>query len=147
LDESAMHLRDFVRQTIRPLNKNIVVVGAKPQIIGDDDHYRNSLEDDRIIFQSLEVRQGKSVWFNQRVADYMNDLGVDFFSLDHMLRNEANRQELFANCFWDDYSTDTHGNSVYFAQVYFDLIKRRLLYGQNQKSSTRDRVRRLTGKN
>jgi len=77
---------------------------------------------------------------------YVKELDADFFSLDDMLKDEESSHDLFSNCFWDEYSTDTHGNSSYFAEVYFNLLKRRLLYGRGNHGLSRGRVGRRTGK-
>src|SRR5262249_7191296 len=45
--DSIAHLQAYVKYEIVPYNKKIILVGAKPQIVGDNDFYKNSLIDER----------------------------------------------------------------------------------------------------
>jgi surface carbohydrate biosynthesis protein len=117
--DSATHLRTYVEREILPYNKNVILVGAKPQIIGDDDFYKNSLADERTIFKPLEEREKVTLNFNRQLRDFAGKLKVDYIDLDEEIRDETSRRKFFDQVFWDAYTDDTHGNSDYFARLYF----------------------------
>ena len=121
--DSAVSLQAYIEHEILPYNKNIILVGAKPQIIGDDDFYKNSLADDRTIFKPLEEREKVTSNFNRQLRDFAGKLKVDYIDLDDELRDERSRQNFFDQAFWDTYADDTHGNVDYFARLYFERLK------------------------
>ena len=120
---SVAHLQTYVEREILPYNKKIILVGAKPQIIGDNDFYKNSLADDRTIFKPLEEREKITLNFNRQLRDFAGKLKVDYIDLDDELRDDASRRKFFDQAFWDTYTDDTHGNADYFARLYFDRLK------------------------
>jgi hypothetical protein len=121
--DSVAHLRAYVEREILPYNKKIILVGAKPQIIGDNDFYKGSLVDERIIFKPLEDREKVTLNFNRQLRGFAGKLKVDYIDLDDELGDEASRQRFFDQAFWDTYTRDTHGNVDYFARLYFDRLK------------------------
>src|SRR5262245_43768962 len=68
--DSVAHLRAYVEREILPYNKNVILVGAKPQIIGDNDFYKGSLIDERIIFKPLEDREKVTLNFNRQLRGF-----------------------------------------------------------------------------
>ena len=123
ITNSVSHLRTYVEREILPYNRNVILVGAKPQIIGDNDFYKNSLADERTIFKPLEQREKVTLNFNRQLRDFAGKLKVDYIDLDDELKDEASRQRFFDQAFWDTYTDDTHGNADYFARLYFERLK------------------------
>jgi surface carbohydrate biosynthesis protein len=121
--DSVAHLRAYVEREILPYSKKIILVGAKPQIIGDNDFYKNSLADERTIFKPLEERERVTLNFNRQLRDFAGKLKVDYIDLDDELRDEASRRKFFDQAFWDTYTDDTHGNTDYFARLYFERLR------------------------
>jgi surface carbohydrate biosynthesis protein len=122
--ESVAHLKAYVEREILPHNKKVLVLGAKPQIIGDEDFYANSLADERTVFKPLEEREKVTLDFNRRLKSFAAELKIDYADIDHVLADDASRRTFFDNAFWDSYTDDTHGNADYFAQLYFERLKR-----------------------
>ena len=106
-----------------PYNKTVLLLGAKPQIIGDDDFYKNALEDERTIFKPLDERERVTLSFNGQLKTVAEKLGIDYADIDHVLASDESRRDFFANVFWDSYQDDTHGNVDHFANLYFQKLK------------------------
>lgn len=123
LAEAARHLERFVQASIVPHNRRIVMLGAKPQIIQDADFHRNAQDDERIVFKPLTERQAATDHFNALQREMAARFDVDYVDVDHALRDEKSRGEFYRNAFWHDYSTDTHGNLDYFAQLHFESLR------------------------
>jgi len=123
IDESVQHLEAYVSRDILPHTRKVVLLGAKPQIIQDDDFYRGSLEDERIVFKPLQERERITLRFNAGVKAVSERLGLVYADIDHVLADDASREEFFKNAFWDAYTDDTHGNMDYFATLYYDRLK------------------------
>ncbi len=123
ITDSVSHLRTYVEREILPYNRNVILVGAKPQIIGDNDFYKNSLADERTIFKPLEQREKVTLNFNRQLRVFAGKLKVDYIDLDDEFKDEASRQRFFDQAFWDTYTDDTHGNADYFARLYFERLK------------------------
>ncbi len=121
--DSVSHLRTYVEQEILPYNKNVILLGAKPQIVGDDDFYKNSLADERTIFKPLEERERVTLKFNRQLKKFARKLKVGYVDLDDVLGDETSRRSFFDQAFWDTFTTDTHGSSDYFARLYFERLK------------------------
>jgi surface carbohydrate biosynthesis protein len=121
--DSVSHLRTYVEREILPYNKKIILLGAKPQIIGDNDFYKNSLTDERTIFKSREEREKVTLNFNRQLGDFARKLKIDYIDLDDELRDETSRKSFFDQAFWDTYTDDTHGDSDYFARLYFERLR------------------------
>jgi surface carbohydrate biosynthesis protein len=121
--DSVSHLQTYVEREILPYNKNVILVGAKPQIIGDDDFYKNSLVDERTIFKPLEEREKVTLNFNHQLRDFAHRLKIDYIDLDDHLSDEASRRRFFDHAFWDTYTDDTHGSADHFARLYFERLK------------------------
>ena len=121
--QSVAHLQAYVEGEILPYNKKIILMGAKPQIIGDNDFYKNALSDERTVFKPLEVREKITSDFNQRLRRFARKLNIDYIDLDDKLGDEGSRQSFFGQAFWDTYTDDTHGNVDYFARLYFEKLK------------------------
>lgn len=123
IDESVQHLEAYVTREILPYSKKILLLGAKPQIIQDEDFYRGSLEDERIVFKPLPERERITLRFNAGVRAVSEKLGVAYADIDHVLADQASREAFFKNAFWDSYTDDTHGNVDYFATLYHERLK------------------------
>ena len=121
--DSVSHLRTYVEREILPYNKKIILLGAKPQIIGDDDFYNNSLADERTIFKPREEREKVTLNFNRQLRHFARKLKVDYIDLDDEIKDETSRKRFFDQAFWDTYTDDTHGDSDYFARLYFERLK------------------------
>ena len=121
--DSAGHLETYVRREILPHNDNVLILGAKPQIIGDEDFYRNSLEDERTIFKPLPERERVTRMFNDLLRQSAARLDLDYADIDHVLNDEASRQRFFSRVFWDTYTDDTHGNADTFGELYCERLK------------------------
>jgi hypothetical protein len=121
--ESAAHLENYVAREILPHNRQILLLGAKPQIIGDEDFYRNAAEDERTVFQPLAERERITLAFNALLRQAAERLRIGYADLDHVLAEEKGRQQFFRDAFWDSYTTDTHGNVDYFATLYFKRLQ------------------------
>ena len=117
------HLEAYVSREILPHTRKVVLLGAKPQIIQDDDFYRGSLEDERIVFKPLQERERITLRFNAGVKAVSERLGLVYADIDHVLADDASREVFFKNAFWDAYTDDTHGNVDYFATLYHDRLK------------------------
>lgn len=123
ISDSVAHLQAYVEGEILPYNKKIILVGAKPQIIGNNDFYKNSLSDERTVFKPLEDREKVTSDFNQRLRRFAGKLKIDYVDLDDKLCDEESRLNFFEQAFWDTYTDDTHGNVDYFARLYFERLK------------------------
>lgn len=123
LAQAADHLEAYLTEHILPRNRQVTLLGAKPQIVQDGDFYKNSLEDDRIIFKPLEERQAATGYFNGLVQQMAERHSLGYLDIDHVLADEAAREAFFKQVFWHDYSTDTHGNIDYFATLYHERLK------------------------
>jgi len=121
--ESVAQLESYVRAEILPHNKRVLLLGAKPQIIGDEDFYRNSLVDERTIFKPLAERERVTADFNARLRQAAERLRVDYADIDHVLADEKSRRKYFKKVYWDSYTTDTHGNVDYIAGLYFQRLQ------------------------
>lgn len=121
--ESSVRLRDYVQREILPHNKSVLLLGAKPQIIADDDFHKNALEDERTVFQPLAERERITLLFNSQVRDVAARLHIDYADIDHVLAGEKSRREFFKKVFWDGYTTDTHGNVDYLAGLYHQRLQ------------------------
>ncbi|HEX9397921.1 MAG TPA: surface carbohydrate biosynthesis protein [Burkholderiales bacterium] len=121
--ESAARLEAYIAQEILPHNRNVVLLGAKPQIIADADFYRNTLVDERTVFQPLAERERVTLMFNALARQAAARLKVDYADIDHVLADEKSRQQFFKKAFWDGYSDDTHGNVDYFATLYYQRLQ------------------------
>jgi hypothetical protein len=123
IGQAAERLEAYVSREILPHNRKAVLIGAKPQIIGDEDFYRNSLEDERTIFKPLAERERITLDFNARLKSAATRLKIGYADIDHVLADEPSRRKFFRKAFWDTYTTDTHGNVDYFASLYFDRLR------------------------
>ena len=121
--ESVAHLKTYIEREILPHNKTVLLLGPKPQIIGDDDFYKNALEDERTIFKPLEEREKVALGFNRQLGTVAGKLKIDYADIDDVLASDASRRNFFAHAFWDHYEDDTHGNVDHFARLYFDKLK------------------------
>lgn len=117
---SAEHLIRFADEIIAPINGNIILVGAKPQIINDGDHYAISLRDERTIFKPLEERQRLTDRFNSILEAMAKRHGYLFVKAE--LPYHDGQQLPTSDCFFDTFTTDTHGNLDYFAKLHCDAI-------------------------
>ena len=95
---------------------------AKPQIIGDNDFYKNALADERTVFRPLEERERITNEFNRRLKAFAAGQGIGSVDLDDELATEQARQKFFSEVFWDTFTDDTHGNADFFARLYFDRL-------------------------
>lgn len=123
LAEAAAHLETYLVEQILPRNRRVTLLGAKPQIVGDEDFYQNSLEDERIVFKPLPERQAATAYYNGLVRDIASRHGLGYVDIDDVLAEPASREAFFKQAFWHDYSTDTHGNLDYFAQLYYARLQ------------------------
>ena len=123
IDESVQHLEAYVSREILPHTRKVVLLGAKPQIIRDEDFYRNAQVDERIVFKPLPERERITLRFNAGVRAVSEKLGLAYADIDHVLADEASREAFFRNAFWDNYTDDTHGNVDYFASLYHERLK------------------------
>lgn len=123
IDEAVQHLEAYVSREILPHTRKVLLLGAKPQIILDEDFYRNAQVDERIVFKPLPERERITLRFNGGVKAVSEKLGVAYADIDHVLANEESRQTFFQNAFWDGYTDDTHGNVDYFATLYHERLK------------------------
>ena len=120
--DSAAQLEKYVSQEILPYNKRVILIGAKPQIIGDNDFYKNALADERTVFRPLEERERITNEFNRRLKAFAAGQGIGSVDLDDELATEQARQKFFSEVFWDTFTDDTHGNADFFARLYFDRL-------------------------
>ncbi len=123
ISDSVAHLQTYIEREVLPYNKTILLLGPKPQIIGDDDFYKNALEDERTIFKPLDERERVTLSFNAQLRDVAGKLNIDYADIDHVLASEESRRQFFERVFWDSYADDTHGNVDYFASLYFQKLK------------------------
>jgi surface carbohydrate biosynthesis protein len=123
IGESAAQLENYVRAEVLPHNKTVLLLGAKPQIVGDEDFYRNSLDDERIVFKPIEERERVTVSFNAQLREAARKLKVDYADLHHVMADEKSRRQFFKKVYWDGYTTDTHGNVDYLATLYFERLQ------------------------
>jgi len=121
--ESAQQLEGYVEKEVLPHNRNVLLLGAKPQIIADEDFYQNSLEDERTVFQPLAERERITLVFNALLRQAAERHGIGYADIDRVLADEQGRRNFFRGAFWDSYSTDTHGNVDYFATLYFERLR------------------------
>lgn len=121
--ESAARLEAYLAQEILPHNRSVLLVGAKPQIIADDDFYKNALEDERTVFQPLAERERVTLLFNSLARKAAQRLNIDYTDIDHVLADEKSRRQFFKRAFWDEYTSDTHGSVDYFASLYFERLQ------------------------
>lgn len=122
--ESAAHLDAYVEREILPFNRNVLVIGAKPQIIADNDFYRNSLEDERTIFRPLAEREKVTLAFNAQLRAFAGRRNLDYTDIDDVLLSEPSRRDFFDRAFWDSFTDDTHGNVDFFAGLYFERLQK-----------------------
>ncbi|HXE41859.1 MAG TPA: tetratricopeptide repeat protein, partial [Candidatus Baltobacteraceae bacterium] len=122
--ESAAHLEAYIEREILPFNPNVLVIGAKPQIIADNDFYKNSIEDERTIFKLLAEREKITLAFNAKLRAFAERLRLDYTDLDDVLQSEPSRRKFFDHAFWDGFTDDTHGNVDFFAGLYFERLKK-----------------------
>lgn len=121
--ESAAQLEAYVRAEVLPHNRNVLLLGAKPQIVGDEDFYKVAAADEeRIIFKPIAERERITVAFNALMRESAARLRVDYTDLHHVMADEKSRQQFFKKVYWDGYTTDTHGNVDYLARVYYDRL-------------------------
>lgn len=123
LDEAAGHLEAYLIAHVLPNNQRVTLLGAKPQIIQDDDFYKNSLEDERIVFKPLPERQAATRYYNGLLQNIAARLGIGYVDIDHVLKDDASSAAFYQNAFWHDYSDDTHGNLDYFASLYHERLQ------------------------
>lgn len=123
IGESRARLEDYVSREILPYNKNVLLLGAKPQIIADDDFHKNALVDERVVFKPLAERERITLLFNAQLREASERLNVDYADLDHVLADEKSRRQFFKKVFWDSYTDDTHGNPDYLASLYFQRLQ------------------------
>jgi hypothetical protein len=121
--DSSAHLEAYVAREILPHNRNVLMLGAKPQIIADEDFYRNTLVDERIVFKPLPERERITRMFNGLLQQASARLNVDYADIDHVLASEESRQRFFSRVFWDTYTHDTHGNPDFFAELYCERLR------------------------
>jgi surface carbohydrate biosynthesis protein len=124
ITESAKHLETYIEREILPLNRNVLLIGAKPQIIADQDFYRASLEDERTIFKPLPEREKVTLDYNAKLKATAERLKLDYVDLDDTLKDEKSRRHFFDRVFWDDFTDDTHGSVDFFAGLYFERLKK-----------------------
>jgi len=121
--ESVTQLENYVRAELLPHNKQVLLIGAKPQIVGDEDFYRNAQDDERIVFKPIEERERITVSFNTQLREAAARLRVEYTDLHHVMADEKSRKQFFKKVYWDGYTTDTHGNVDYLARVYFERLQ------------------------
>lgn len=121
--QSVAQLENYVRQEVLPHNKTVLLLGAKPQIVGDEDFYKNALDDERIVFKPIEERERITVSFNAQVREAASRLNVDYADLHRVMVDEKSRRQFFKKVFWDTYTNDTHGNADYLAGLYFQSLR------------------------
>ena len=121
--ESAERLEAYVRAEVLPHNKKVLLLGAKPQIVGDEDFYRNAQDDERIVFQPIAERERITVDFNARMRASAERLRVEYADFHHVMADEKSRKQFFKKVYWDGYSTDTHGNVDYLSTLYFQRLQ------------------------
>ena len=121
--EAVAHLDGYVAQYILPHNRNVLLLGAKPQIVSDGDFYKNAQDDERIVFQPVAERERVTRLFNEGVRRVAEKHHLDYADFHHVMATEASRGEFFSNAFWDGYTTDTHGNIDYLSRVYYERLR------------------------
>ena len=121
--ESAARLQAYLSREILPHNQTVLLVGAKPQIIADEDFYNNSLEDERTVFQPLAERERITLLFNSLARQSAERLKIDYADIDHVLVDDKSRRQFFKKAFWDGYTSDTHGNVDYIAGLYYRRLQ------------------------
>lgn len=122
--ESVAQLENYVRREIIPYNKRVVLLGAKPQIVGDEDFHKVAAADEeRIIFKPLAERERVTGLFNAHSRRVAGQLGIDYADIHHVLSDEKSRRQFFKKVYWDGYTTDTHGNVDYLAGLYFQRLR------------------------
>jgi surface carbohydrate biosynthesis protein len=121
--EAVAHLEGYVSQYILPHNRNVLLLGAKPQIVSDGDFYKNAQDDERIVFQPLAERERVTRLFNEGTRRVAEKHHLDYADFHHVMATEASRNEFFSNAFWDGYTTDTHGNIDYLSRVYYERLR------------------------
>jgi len=123
IKESVAQLENYLRREVLPHNKSVLVLGAKPQIVGDEDFHRIALDDERIVFKPIEERERITGSFNAQVRQVAERLGVEYADLHHVMADEKSRRQFFRRVYWDGYTTDTHGNVDYLAGLYFERLQ------------------------
>ena len=123
IEESVAQLENYVRAEVLPHNKSVLLLGAKPQIVGDEDFHRIALDDERIVFKPIEERERVTVSFNAQLREAAAKLKVDYADLHHVMADEKSRRQFFKKVYWDGYTTDTHGNVDYLAELYFERLQ------------------------
>ena len=121
--QSAAQLENYVRRELLPHNKSVLLLGAKPQIVGDEDFHRIALDDERIVFKPIEERERVTLIFNAQLREAARKLGVEYADVHHVMADEKSRRQFFKKVYWDEYTTDTHGNVDYLANLYFERLK------------------------
>jgi surface carbohydrate biosynthesis protein len=121
--ESVAHLEAYVTQQILPRNRNVLLLGAKPQIVSDGDFYKNAQDDERIVFQPLAERERVTRLFNEGTRRIAEKHGLEYADIHHVLASEESRREFFKQTFWDGFTTDTHGNIDYLSRVYYERLR------------------------
>lgn len=124
IGESVAQLENYVRREVLPHNRNVLLFGAKPQIVGDEDFYKVAAADEeRIVFKPLAERERITGLFNVQVREAGARLKVDYADFHHVLADEKSRRQFFRKVYWDGYTTDTHGNVDYLATLYFQSLQ------------------------
>ena len=82
-------------------NRSVLLLGAKPQIISDDDFYKNSLEDERTVFKPLAERERITLLFNSLLRAAAGRLHADYADIDHVLADDKSRRQFFKKVFWE----------------------------------------------
>ena len=122
--QSVAQLENYVKRELLPHNRTLLLIGAKPQIVGDEDFYKVAAADqERIIFQPLEERERVTVLFNTQLRQAAERLKLEYADLHHVMADEKSRRQFFKKVYWDAYATDTHGNVDYLAGLYYERLK------------------------
>lgn len=122
--ESVVQLESYLRREVLPHNKSVLVLGAKPQIVGDEDFYKVAAADvERIVFKPIEERERITVSFNAQLRQAAQRLSIEYADLHHVVADEKSRKQFFKKVYWDAYTTDTHGSVDYLARLYFERLQ------------------------
>jgi tetratricopeptide (TPR) repeat protein len=119
---SAKNLIEFVEKEVLPHQPNVTLIGAKPQIVCDDDFYKLSIKEERTFFKPKEERQRVSFLYNSYLLQSSKALGLTYIDIDDQLSTNELKDNFFRSCYFDDYDTDTHGNIDFFARLYYSAF-------------------------
>jgi len=75
------------------------------------------------VFKPIEERERVTVSFNAQLREAAAKLKVDYADLHHVMADEKSRRQFFKKVYWDGYTTDTHGNVDYLAELYFERLQ------------------------